>query len=412
MTQITSPATDVLTPSRASETKLVASVCFAHLVSHYYIVLLAPLFVFIRADYGVSYTELGLALTAFGAVSTLLQTPVGFFIDRNDPRLILIGGLLLGAAAIAVAALVDSYWAFVAMFAVMGAANTVYHPADYTLLSEGVPPQRMTQVFSYHNCSGMIGSAIAPVTLLFMQSFVGWRGAFLGATVLGVVAALILALQGDLPVVRAHKPKPRSDEAAQTQADGLKLLLSPPILLNLVLFLMLSMVGGGLNQFLVVSLEALHGTPPVVGNTALTGLLTMSAIGVLVGGALAGRTSRHNLVTAVGLSVTGAVTAFIGFADPGTLLLVLVVSLSGFASGIGIPSRDMIVRSATPRGSFGKVFGFVTTGLHIGGMVSPVIFGLFLDHGHPQAVFIFIAVCALVAVATVSFMFAGRRTAV
>jgi MFS family permease len=404
-------ATEVLTPTRASETKLVASVCFAHMVSHYNIVLLAPLFVFIRADYGVSYTELGLALTAFGAVSTVLQTPVGFFIDRSDPRTILISGLLLGAGAIAVAALVDSFWVFVAMFGVMGAANTVYHPADYTLLSEGVAPQRMTQVFSYHNCSGMIGSAIAPVTLLFMQSMVGWRGAFLGATALGVVAALILAAQGDIPIIRRRAQKPRPEEAAKAQASGLTLLLSPPILLNLILFLMLSMVGGGLNQYLVVGLEALHGTPPVVANTALTGLLTMSAIGVLIGGALAGRTSRHNLVTAVGLAVTGAVTIFIGFADPGALLMVLVISLGGLASGVGIPSRDMIVRSATPPGSFGKVFGFVTTGLHIGGMVAPVIFGLFLDHGHPRAVFIFIAACALVAVGTVSFQASGRRAA-
>ena len=403
-------ATDVLTPSRASEIKLVASVCLAHLVSHYYIVLLAPLFLFIRADFGVSYTELALALTAFNAVSTLLQTPVGFFIDRKDPRTILICGLLLGAAAIAVAALVDTYWVFVAMFAVMGAANTVYHPADYTLLSEGVPPQRMTQVFSYHNCSGMIGSAIAPVTLLFMERFVGWRGAFLGATVFGVVAALILALQSDRPALRRHKPAAPPADGATPQPDGWQLLMSPPILLNLILFLMLSMVGGGLNQFLVAALGALHGTSAVVANTALTGLLTMSAIGVLIGGALAGRTSRHSLVTAVGLSVTGAVAAFIGLADPGTLLLVLVVSLSGFASGMGIPSRDMIVRAATPLGSYGKVFGFVTTGLHIGGMISPVIFGLFLDHGHPRAVFMFISACALVAVATVLFGIPRHRS--
>jgi MFS transporter, FSR family, fosmidomycin resistance protein len=161
----------------------------------------------------------------------------------------------------------------------------------------------------------------------------------------------------------------------------------------------------------VVGLEALHGTSPAIANTALTGLLTMSAIGVLVGGALAGRTSRHNLVTAVGLSVTGATTVLIGFADPGALLMVLVVSLGGLASGVGIPSRDMIVRSATPPGSFGKVFGFVTTGLHIGGMIAPVIFGLFLDHGHPRAVFLFIAACALVAVATVLLGTSGRRTA-
>lgn len=402
-------AADVLTPSRARETKLVAGVCFAHMCSHYNMLLIAPLFAFIRADYGVTYTELGLALTAFGAVSAVLQTPVGFFIDRTDARMNLIGGLLLGAAAIAGAAVIDSFWVFVAMFGVMGVANTVYHPADYTLLSEGVSPQRMTQVFSYHNCSGMIGSAIAPVTLLYMQSMVGWRGAFLGAALLSVVAALILAVQGEPPVIRPHASKPRPDAAAKPPANGLRLLLSPPILLNLALFLLLSMVGGGLNQYLVVGLQALHGTPPVVANTALTGLLILSAIGVLIGGMVAGRTSRHTLVTATGLSVTSAVAAYIGLLDPGAFLLVLAVSLSGFSSGMAIPSRDMIVRSATPPGSYGKVFGFVTTGLHIGGMISPVIFGQFLDHGYPRGVFLFIAACALAAVATV--VFGTRRVA-
>src|SRR3981081_4717049 len=168
-------ATEALPSARARETRLVASVCFAPLVSHYFIVLLAPLFAFIRADYGVSYTELGLALTAFGAVSAVLQTPVGFFIDRTDARMNLIGGLLLGAAAIAGAAVIDSFWFFIAMFALMGVANTVYPPADYTLLSEHVAPQRMTQVFSYHNCSGMLGSGLAPPTLFVMASL-GGRG--------------------------------------------------------------------------------------------------------------------------------------------------------------------------------------------------------------------------------------------
>jgi MFS family permease len=164
-----------------------------------------------------------------------------------------------------------------------------------------------------------------------------------------------------------------------------------------------------LNQYLVVGLQALHGTPAAVANTALTSLLTLSAVGVLIGGQLAGRTSRHNLVTALGLGVAGGATAIIGLFDPGTFLLILVVSVSGFATGMAIPSRDMIVRSATPPGSFGKVFGFVTTGLHIGGMISPLIFGQLLDHGMPRGVFLFIAACALIAVATVAFGAALRR---
>jgi MFS transporter, FSR family, fosmidomycin resistance protein len=400
-------AAELLTPARASETKLVAGVCFAHLVSHYYMLMLAPLFAFIRADFGVTYTELSLALTTFNVVSAVLQTPVGFFIDRTGARINLIGGLLLGSAAIAIAGAVHSFWVFIAMFALMGLANTVYHPADYTLLSERVSPRRMTQVFSFHTCSGMIGSAIAPVSLLFMQSAVGWRGAFLCSALLGVVAALVLAVQGEPPVVHpAHPSKPRGEEPASWQ-----LLLSPPILLNLLFFVVLSMVGGGLNQYLVVGLGALYGTPPALANTALTGLLAMSAIGVLLGGTLAGRTARHNLVACAGLVVTGSASTLIALVDPGALLLVLIASLSGFASGMTMPSRDMIVRSVTPQGSFGKVFGFVTTGFHIGGMVAPLIFAQFLDHGYPRGVFLYVAACALVAIATVAFGMSGRRTA-
>ena len=332
------PVTEILTPARASETRLIAGVCFAHLVSHYYMVLLAPLFLFIRADFGVTYTQLGLALTAFNVVSAVLQTPVGFLVDRIGARVNLIGGLLLGSAAVAAAGLIDSFWVFIAMYAVLGLANTVYHPADYALLSEHVAPARLTQVFSFHTCAGMIGSAIAPVTMLFMQSLVGWRGAFVCASVLGFVAALFLALLAEPPSRRAvHVSKPRSDEAASAPADGWRLLMSPPILLNLVFFVVLSMVGGGLNQYLVVGLGALHGTPPALANTALTGLLAMSAVGVLVGGAIAGRTARHSVVASVGLLVTGSVSAFIGLFDPGALLLVLVVSLSGFASGMTMP---------------------------------------------------------------------------
>jgi MFS transporter, FSR family, fosmidomycin resistance protein len=406
-------AAEILVPARASEDKLIAGVCIAHFVSHYYMMLLAPLFVFIKDDYGVTYTELSLALAAFGVVSAVLQTPVGFFVDRFGARLNLIGGLLLGSAAVAAAGLIDSFWVFIAMFAVMGLANTVYHPADYALLSERVTPQRVPQVFSFHTCSGMIGSAVAPGTLLFMQSLVGWRGAFVCAAALGIIAALILALQGEPPPRHraTQVAKRRGDDPSSAAADGWRLLLSPPILLNLVFFVLLAMVGGGLNQYLVVGLGALYGTPPALANTALTGLLVMSAIGVLVGGALATRTTHHTLVTAGGLLVTGAVSTLIGFVDPGALLLVLIVSLSGFASGLTMPSRDMIVRSVTPPGSFGKVFGFVTTGFHIGGMVAPLIFAQLLDHGHPRAVFLYIAACAIVAIATVAFGMSGRRTA-
>jgi MFS family permease len=398
-----------LPATRAAETKFVGTVCFVHFASHYYITLLAPLFLFVRADYGVSYTELGLAFTAFNVVSTALQTPTGFLVDRVSARLLLIAGLLVGAAAFAIAALVDSFWVFVAMFGLAGLGNTVYHPADYALLSRHVPAARTGRAFSFHTFAGMLGNAAAPPSLLFLQSVVGWRGAFLGAAVLGLVAALVMAIAGEPPELEAAPGKlgargGKQADAAQGGAVpmGWRLLLAPAILLNLAFFIMLAMSSGALYNFLVPALGALYGTPVTVGNAALTGLLLLSPIGVLVGGWLAGRTPHHGLVATCGLIVTAVVTSLVGSFDFAAVALVILMSLAGFFSGLTMPSRDMIVRAVTPAGAYGRVFGFVSTGFNIGGIVSPLIFGQLLDQGYPRAIFFCVASCALISIATVA----------
>jgi FSR family fosmidomycin resistance protein-like MFS transporter len=392
-----------LPSARAAETKLVTSVCFAHFVSHYYILLLAPLFIFVREDYGVSYTELGLALTAFHVVSTVLQTPIGFLVDRWSARYMLVAGLLIGAVAFAIAGLVNSFWVFVAMFALAGLGNTVYHPADYSLLGRHVPAERAGRIFSYHTFSGMLGNAAAPATLVYLHMAIGWRGAFLCAAALGVVAAVVVLMTPE-PAERAVPAAKKKDEATAAAVHvGWRLLLSGPILANLLFFVLLSMSGGGLYNYLVVTLGELHGTPAAVANTALTGLLTMSAVGVLVGGVLAGWTKHHGAITAVGLLCIGTVCVLIGLIDFPALILIALLASVGFFNGLTMPSRDMIVRAVTPPGAYGRVFGFVTTGFHLAGIVSPIIFGQMLDHGYPREIFFFMAFCTLLSIATVTY---------
>src|SRR5215510_11577076 len=388
-----------LPSTSTSERRLVGGVCFGHLVSHYYITLLAPLFVFVREDYGVTYTELGLALTAFNVLTTALQTPTGFLVDRVSARIVIICGLLLGAGAFAIAGLVHSFWVFVAMFAVAGIANTVYHPANYALLSQHIPPARAGRVFSFHTFSGMLGNAVAPPTLLLMQEWVGWRGAFLGAAALGLLAALVLIFTREpQPLARTRK-----HESADAPLDGGRLLMTPAILINLVFFILLSFCGGELSNYLVAALGALYGTPAAVANTALTALLIMSAAGVLAGGVLTGMTSRHGLVASGGLVVTAIVCVLIGLIDFNALALVVLMSAAGFFSGLTMPSRDMIVRAVTPPGAYGRVFGFVSSGFNIAGIVAPIIFGQLLDHGYVREIFFFMALCALLAISTVAF---------
>ena len=153
-----------LIESRPSHVRLIAVISAAHFVSHYYILILAPLLPFVRDAYGVSYTEIGLALTAFNVVTAALQTPAGFLVDWLGARVILIIGLLIGAVAFVIVGLVDSYWVLVAMFGLAGVGNTVYHPADYALLSQHVPSERIGQAFSVHTFAGMLGLAAAPAS--------------------------------------------------------------------------------------------------------------------------------------------------------------------------------------------------------------------------------------------------------
>jgi FSR family fosmidomycin resistance protein-like MFS transporter len=395
-----SQTAEILGASRPSYFRLVGVVSAAHFVSHYYIILLAPLLPFVRADYGVSYTEIGLAFAAFNIVSAVGQTPAGFLVDRIGARALLVAGLLTGAGAFIIAGLVDSFWVMVAMFAVAGVGNTVYHPADYALLSQHVPSDRIGQAFSVHTFAGMLGSAVAPATLLIMQSQWGWRGAFIGAGALGfAMAAVLLAIRVH-PTVKINAA--RAHSGSHNGATGWRLLISTPILLNLVFFALLATISGGLYNYSVVALGALYGTPVTTANAALSGNLLLSAIGVLIGGLLVGRTTRHAMVATVGLAAMALFALLVAQIDLGTFALIAVMSLIGLFSGIIMPSRDMIVREITPPGSFGKVFGFVTTGFNIGGIVSPLIFGAIMDHGSPRLVFLAVAAFCLVAVLTVA----------
>ncbi len=383
---------------RTDDVRLVAGVSAAHFVSHFYMLVLPPLFAFVRADYAVTYTEIGLALTMFNAVSAVAQTPAGFLIDRINARFALIAGLIFGAAGFAIAAAVDSYWVLIAAFGLVGLGNTVYHPADYALLSRHVAPARMSQAYSVHTFAGMLGSAAAPGAVLLMHSVYGWRGAFLGAAALGVFAAFVLLFTpGGEAASATSKPA-----AADSGPTNWRLLLTAPILVNFLFFLIYAFASFGLQNFSVVALGQLYGTSPVTANTALSGYLLLSALGVLIGGWIAGRMTHHRFIAALGLSVTALTALLIGSVDLGALLLVLVMALAGLCGGMVMPSRDLIVREVTPPGSFGKVFAFVTTGYHVAGILAPLAFGALLDHGEPRAIFMAVAVFTLLSICAVA----------
>jgi MFS transporter, FSR family, fosmidomycin resistance protein len=394
-----SQAAGVIGSARAPHIRVVGAVSAAHFISHYYIIALAPLLPFVRDEYQVTYTQIGLAFAAFNIVTAVFQTPAGFLVDRLGARVLLILGLAIGASSFVLVGLIDSFWIMVALFAIAGIGNTVYHPADYALLSQHVPSDRIGQAFSVHTFAGMLGSAVAPASLLMMQSVWGWRGAFVGAGILGFAVAFFLLLLRDGSIATA---KAGTRAASNSSDAGWRLLLSAPILLNLAFFILLAMMSSGLYNYSVVALGALYGTPVTTANAALTGNLLLSAAGVLVGGLLVTRTKRHGLLATLGLSAMALSVVLVALVDLSSLALIVAMSLAGLFSGVIMPSRDMIVREVTPPGSFGKVFGFVTTGFNIGGIVSPLIFGAVMDHGSPRMVFLLVAAFTLLGIVTVA----------
>jgi MFS family permease len=295
------------------------------------------------------------------------------------------------------------------MYGLGGLGNTVFHPSDYSLLAHHSPKERLGQVFAYHSFAGIVGSAIAPATLLYMQSQFGWRGAYVGASILGFIVLLFLIAQSEPKSDAPHTVKAPAKPSTPAGATW-RVLMTPAILLNLGYFIMSSIMGSGLYTYLVVALGALHSTSLDVANMALTSVLAMNAVGVLAGGVLAGRTSHHALIAGSGLAVGGAVTALVGLFDFPNAGLIALMGFSGFCVGMTYPSRDMLVRAVTPAGAYGLVFGFVSVGFNIGASVAPIVYGALMDNGEPRAVFLLSAAVSVACISTVAFGFSRRKT--
>jgi len=389
-------------PARAaSNVKVIALVSTGHFLSHFYMLLLPPLFPVLRDVYGVGFTELGLALTAFSLTTGITQAPVGFLVDRYGARGILIAGVALESVAIALIGVYPVYGALVALYILAGLANAVYHPADYAILNASVDKQRMGRAFSIHTFSGYLGAALAPVTMIALMNWTDWRTALIICGVVGGVVAAIMALNSGVLLDATSKHGDAGEHQVATHHSGLRLLFSLPILMGLLFFTGISMAGHGISGFSVSALHLVYEAPLVEVGVVLSAYLFASPVGVLLGGWVADRTHHHDRFAASCFVVIALAVFTVAATDLPLQLIAVLFAVAGLANGLVAPSRDMMIRSVTPPGEMGKVFGFVSIGYNIGGVVAPVVFGYLLDHADPGLLFWIVGVISLSTVATV-----------
>jgi MFS family permease len=392
---------DILAASRQSKTdgslRTLLAISTAHWVSHFHLLVLPMLFPFLKEQLGVGYIELGFALTVFAVVSGLTQAPMGYLGDRIGARKILLAGLTLGGFALIMLGLHLSYSWLIASAVLLGLANSVYHPADYAILSAHMDEARMGRAFSIHTFAGFLGGAVAPAIVAALVAATGGYGALIAAGAVGPLVALLLLAVG-IP----------DASAADRATDGTKApqqsVVTPAIILLTAFFMLLSLSTAGIGNFGVVALMSGYGATFSTANIALTALLGCSAVGVLAGGFLADRTERHGRFAAACFALNAAIVLVIATFTLPPVQLIAAMAMAGFLGGVIAPSRDMLVRDAAPPGAAGRAFGIVSTGFNIGGIISPLLFGWIMDQDMPHWVFgasaVFMVLTVLLALVT------------
>jgi MFS transporter, FSR family, fosmidomycin resistance protein len=374
-----------------------------HFLSHFYILTLPPLFLFIQRDFDVSYAELGLVPVVMSAMGAIMQTPYGFLVDRFGARRFLVINTLVMGIAVSLMGVATAYWQILVLAGISGLANAVYHPADYTILSASIRPEKMGQAFAIHTFTGNAGFALAPPVVAVLASLFGWREALMIVGLVSVpVAAAIVWQISVLSDVASQKKK-------TTQSMTLSALIFDRTLVLFFFFYLLgSAAGSGVQAWLITILHQVKGIELALASSALTAYMLGTVCGILFGGWVVDRSKRYVMIMVAGLTgVSSLLTFFVGIAPMTGVLAIVLMFLSGLGLGGSRTPRDIMLKDAVPPSEIGKVFGFVSSGLALGSALTPVPFGYLIDHGYGNWVLI---IASIILVASIFCMGTARAS--
>ena len=399
---------------RRQDAKVMGLIGLAHAISHFSQLLLAPLFPWLKVEFGVSYAELGFLLTIFFVVSCAVQAMSGFWVDRYGPRPVLFGGLVLvGAAAVGYAS--STSYAMLAVFSVLaGIGNGVFHPVDYTVLNRKIAKERLGHAYSVHGITGSLGWALAPLLLVPLTLAYSWRVALLCAAGLVFVVLAVLWLQREqIRVPAAAAPLPGAHSGSAGAAEGsFAFLKIPAVWMCFAFFFFFAGALSIVQSFGPQAAKELHGVPAHLAAICLTVYMVCSAAGMLMGGFLAADPERCDRVVGSALGVAACIALVLAFASVPSWGVPVLFGAMGLAAGVASPSRDMLVKRATPANATGRVYGVVYGGLDVGQAVVPLFIGMLMDQGAYRSVLLALAALQVTLIFSAFRVNAVRREAV
>ena len=390
------------------DARVITLVGLAHGTSHFYHVILAALIPWLKPEFGLSYSELGLLMTIFFVVSGVGQAMAGFVVDRLGARTVLFSGIaLLGLSAVMLAS-AHSYTQLMMGAFLAGCGNCVFHPADYTLLNQRVSKARLAHGFSVHGISGNIGWALSPLFLTFVAGRTDWRTALLCAALLPLLVLALLVLNR-----RALRPEPAAVPVAGKVAEGsafgfLKLKV---VWLCFAFFFISAVALAGIQTFASTSLVSLYGMSLATATSAYTCFMFASAAGMVYGGFLGAGSRNHDRIIMIAFGTAALLALVLAAAAVPAWMAVVLMGLIGLVTGISGPSRDLMIRGAAPANATGRVFGVVYSGLDSGLAVGATLFGLVMDAHHPAGVFVVIGLFQALVILTALGVGSNSRVA-
>ena len=378
-------------PTTASYRRTLAIVSLAHTYSHISILALPPVFVLLRAEFGLSGTQLGLLVTLVSA-GMLAQIPLGEVVDRVGAKWPLGGEQVRTAVGMGITAVAHSYRWLVIGAVVVGVGEAPSHPANYALVATVAPRARLGRSFSVHTFGGYLGFASGPLLIGAAAVTVGWRTGLGAVAVVGLAYALVIA--GLLaPLYRtALGARP-----ATPMGDGVATYSGAIVFLG-VFFIVIAAAEKAVQAFTPLFVVDGLAAAVTTGSNALAVFFTLTAVFVLVGGQLADRTDpRWNIALAT-VVTAGALAVAVQVAPTTAVTILAVFAVAGAGFGLMFASRDRLVAQLSADDAVGRSFGFVFTADSLGGVIAPVALGVVID---------LLSVSVAFAITAVTFIAAG-----
>ena len=383
-----------------NDAKVIGLVGLGHGTSHFFHLLLAPLFPWLKEAFALSYAELGLLMTVFFVVSGAGQALAGFVVDRIGALPVLLSGLALLCLAALGLASSNSYPVLMLFSALAGLGNSVFHPADFTVLNRRVTVQRLGHAFSVHGLSGALGWAAAPVFMAGLATLFHWRIALLAAALLAFAVLAVLFTWRNLLDPGELAASVAQPARQSEKNESIAFMRVPAVWMCFGFFLIASLSFGGIQSFAPAALRDLYAIPFTFATACITAYMLASAVGLIAGGFAAARTQYHDRIIAVAFSISGGTAALVALGTAPVWAVMPMLAVIGFGGGLAGPSRDLLVRAAAPANATGRVYGVVYSGMDIGLAISPPIFGALMDSQHPGWVFALIGAFQFIALAT------------